>query len=98
MVEAMAVCACKRSSLVGYDLDSVGREYVFFRPRLFYQRHVRLFTNQNIRTCFGHSQKIEIDKALTLEHYTRNNVFVSRERIIASWHPGQQSKLSARDR
>jgi hypothetical protein len=25
--------------------------------RLFYQRHVRLFTGQNIRTSFGQSQK-----------------------------------------
>ena len=35
------------------------------------------FTAKNIRTSFGQSQKIEIDKALTLEHYTRNKVFVS---------------------
>jgi hypothetical protein len=27
--------------------------------RLFYQRHVRLFTGQNIRTSFGQSQKNE---------------------------------------
>src|SRR5262245_8951864 len=45
--------------------------------RLFYQSYVRLFTVKNIRTSFGQSQKIEIDKALTLEHYIYNKVFVS---------------------
>jgi hypothetical protein len=47
--------------------------------RSFYQRDFRLFTAKNIRTSFGQNQKIEIDKALTLEHYTDNRVFVSRE-------------------
>src|SRR5262245_57052341 len=32
---------------------------------------------KNIRTSLGQSQKIEIDKALTLEHYIPNKVFVS---------------------
>jgi hypothetical protein len=45
--------------------------------RLFYQRDFRLFSAKNIRTSFGQSQKIEIDKALSLEHYTCNKVFVS---------------------
>src|SRR5215469_9516038 len=40
-------------------------------------RDFRWFTAKNIRTSFGQSQKIEIDKALTLEHYTPNKVFVS---------------------
>src|SRR5262245_48328741 len=47
--------------------------------RSFYQRDFRLFTAKNIRTSFGQSNKIEIDNALTLEHYTDNKVFVSRE-------------------
>jgi hypothetical protein len=32
--------------------------------RLFYQRHVRLFTGQNIRTSFGQGQKQVIDRVL----------------------------------
>jgi hypothetical protein len=47
--------------------------------RLFYQRHVRLFTGQNIRTSFGQSQKTLIERVLILEHYIRNKVFVSRK-------------------
>jgi hypothetical protein len=35
-----------------------------------------------IRTSFGQRQKQNIDRVLTLEHYTCNNVFVSHEVII----------------
>jgi hypothetical protein len=41
----------------------------------------------SLAKTFGHlsdsDKKVEIDKALTLEHYTGNKVFVSREGIIA---------------
>jgi hypothetical protein len=51
--------------------------------RLFYQRDVRLLIGQNIRTSFGRSQKMFIDRVLTLEYYTCNKVFVSRDGITA---------------
>src|SRR5262249_2316500 len=51
--------------------------------RLFYQRYVRC----SLAKTFGHladrAKKIEIDKALTLEHYIYNKVFVSRDGITA---------------
>src|SRR4249920_2960415 len=36
-------------------------------------------------------KKSERTCGLLPEHYTANKVFVSRERIIASWHPGHFS-------
>jgi hypothetical protein len=51
--------------------------------RSFFEGDFRLFTAKNIRTSCGQSQKMEIDKVLTLEHYTCNKVFVSRDGITA---------------
>src|SRR5215471_5748923 len=43
----------------------------------------------SLAKTFGHlsdrAKKTEIDRVLTLEHYTCNKVFVSREEIIASF-------------
>ena len=46
---------------------------------MFEQKNAELVTevDRYIRTSFGQSQKIVIEKALTLEHYIRNKVFVS---------------------
>src|SRR5262245_27317173 len=75
----------QRSSLVGYDdlRQCWGREYVFFRPRLFYQSHVRLFTAKTFGHLSDRAKKKMIDRVLTLEHYTPNEMFVSRKWIIA---------------
>jgi hypothetical protein len=54
--------------------------------RSFYQRDFRLFTAKN--KTFGHlsdrTKKIEIDRVLTLEHYTCNKVFVSPSSLLAN--------------
>src|SRR5215813_7682141 len=99
MGEAITVCACnallwwiRRSKTV------FGARICLFPSTFILSEPCSFVHCQNIRTSFEQSEKMEIDRILTLEHYIGNKVFVSRERIIAFWHPGQQSKLSARDR
>jgi len=53
--------------------------------RLFYQNHVRLFTGQTFAHLSARAKKREIDRALTLEHYTPNKAFVSREGSLPFW-------------
>src|SRR5262245_14656701 len=53
--------------------------------RLFYQSDVRLFRPKRFGHLSDRAKKIEIDKALILEHYIYNKVFVSREGVSAFW-------------